>query len=106
MLRGRLAAHDRRELPLDGRLAAAVAIVVVDSDAELHDGDPLVPEQIDLSMLPGEDARGIDGRMVGVAGGPAFLLCRRTSRLRRHAGQWALPGTRVDDVEEPVFAWS
>jgi len=29
----------------------------------------------------------------------SFLLTRRTSRLRNHAGQWALPGGRVDDGE-------
>jgi 8-oxo-dGTP pyrophosphatase MutT (NUDIX family) len=33
------------------------------------------------------------------AGVPSFLLTRRTSRLRNHAGQWALPGGRVDDGE-------
>ncbi len=100
----RLAAHERRELPLDGRRAAAVAVVLVDSDAARHDTEPLLPEQLDLSMLPGEDARRIDGRMVGVAGGPAFLLCRRASRLNRHAGQWALPGGRIDAGETALEA--
>jgi 8-oxo-dGTP pyrophosphatase MutT (NUDIX family) len=42
--------------------------------------------------------------MVGVAGGAAFLLCRRPSRMRRHAGQWALPGGRLDDGETPLDA--
>lgn len=32
--------------------------------------------------------------------GPAFLLTRRTSTLRRHSGQWALPGGRTDPGEE------
>lgn len=103
-LQGRLAGHDRQELPLGSRRAAAVAIVLVDSDAERHDREPLLPEHLDLSMLPGEDARRLDGRMVGVAGGPAFLLCRRTSRLRRHAGQWALPGGRIDAGETALEA--
>lgn len=103
-LRARLAAHERLEVALGDLRAAAVAIVLVDSDAERHDGDPLMPEQIDLSMLPGEEARRIDGRMVGVAGGPAFLLCRRASRLRRHAGQWALPGGRIDAGETALDA--
>jgi 8-oxo-dGTP pyrophosphatase MutT (NUDIX family) len=34
-------------------------------------------------------------------GGPAFLLTRRATSLRGHAGQWALPGGRADDGEEP-----
>jgi hypothetical protein len=85
-----LRAHQRRAEPLDGRRHAAVAIVVLDSDAELHDGDPVYG--IDMSAVPGDprqaDGRPLDGRMIGVAGGAAFLLCRRPSKMRRHAGQW------------------
>lgn len=33
-----------------------------------------------------------------------FLLTRRGSTLRKHAGQWALPGGRVDDGEGVVDA--
>jgi 8-oxo-dGTP pyrophosphatase MutT (NUDIX family) len=107
-LRANLAAHSRREHPLDGRRRAAVAVALVDSDAERHDGDPVVAEQIDMSVVPGEvrDARGrrLDGRMLGVAGGAALLLCRRAARMNRHAGQWALPGGRVDAGETPLDA--
>ncbi len=42
--------------------------------------------------------------MVGVAGGAAFLLCRRALRMNRHAGQWALPGGRIDAGETPLEA--
>ena len=42
--------------------------------------------------------------MLGVAGGAAFLLCRRPSWMRRHAGQWALPGGRLDADETPLGA--
>ena len=31
----------------------------------------------------------------------ALILTRRSSQLRDHAGQWALPGGRVDDGESP-----
>ncbi len=38
--------------------------------------------------------------LVGDASGQAcFLITRRTSGLRNHAGQWALPGGRVDPGE-------
>ena len=108
LLQQRLAAHERREHALDGRRHAAVAIVLVDSDAERHDGDPLAGSDIDMSVVPGErddeERRKLDGRMVGVAGGAAFLLCRRASRLRQHAGQWALPGGRIDEGETPLDA--
>lgn len=96
-LTARLAAHERREHPLDGRKHAAVAIVLVDSDADVHDGDPLFAEQ-------SGEAEHLDGRMEGVAGGAAFLLCRRSSRVNRHAGQWALPGGRLDPGETPLDA--
>ena len=101
-----LRAHERRALPLDGRRHAAVAIVVLDSDAERHDADPV--HGIDMSGIPGDprgaDGRPLDGRMVGVSGGAAFLLCRRPSKMRRHAGQWALPGGRIDGGETPLDA--
>lgn len=38
------------------------------------------------------------------AGGLALLLTRRRSRLRRHAGQYALPGGRLDPGETPLAA--
>jgi 8-oxo-dGTP pyrophosphatase MutT (NUDIX family) len=38
------------------------------------------------------------------AGAPSFLLTRRASGLRRHGGQWALPGGRLDAGESAVDA--
>jgi 8-oxo-dGTP pyrophosphatase MutT (NUDIX family) len=32
-------------------------------------------------------------------GVPSFVLTRRASKMRRHAGQWALPGGREDEGE-------
>jgi 8-oxo-dGTP pyrophosphatase MutT (NUDIX family) len=110
-LRGRLAAnlraHRRRREPLGDRRHAAVAIVVTDSDATRDDGEPLAVADIDMSSVPeprDREGRLLDGQMVGVAGGAAFLLCRRPSRMRRHAGQWALPGGRLDAGETPLDA--
>jgi len=37
-------------------------------------------------------------------GSPAFVLTRRVSRLRAHAGQWALPGGRLDAGETAIDA--
>ena len=105
-IRANLRAHERLEQPLEGRRHAAVAIILVDSDQALHDRDPIVA--VDMSMVPGDprgpQGRPLDGRMVGVAGGAAFLLCRRATKMRRHAGQWALPGGRLDAGETPVEA--
>ncbi len=63
-------AFERRELPLEGRRHAAVALVIT-------------------------------AGANGVGGEPCFVLTRRASRLKDHAGQWALPGGRVDDGESP-----
>ncbi|MGY1772483.1 NUDIX hydrolase [Blastococcus sp. SYSU D00813] len=35
-------------------------------------------------------------------GVPALLVTRRAARMRNHAGQWALPGGRLDAGETPV----
>jgi len=35
---------------------------------------------------------------------PCFLITRRAAKLRKHAGQWALPGGRVDPGETAVEA--
>ena len=37
-------------------------------------------------------------------GHPAFIITRRSSRLQNHAGQWALPGGRLDSGETPIEA--
>lgn len=101
-MRRHLADHRRRREPLDGRRHAAVAIVVVDSDAERHGHDPHHVDREALSVIPGVDDElldRLDGRLQGVAGGAAFLLCRRAPRLTSHSAQWALPGGRVDPGE-------
>jgi len=111
-LRARLAAnlraHERRREPLAGRRRAAVALVIVDSDPVRDDTEPVPAGAIDMSGVPGEaigaGGRSLDGRMVGVAGGASFLLCRRPLGMRRHPGQWALPGGRLDPGEEPLDA--
>lgn len=76
-----LGAHERLAKPLDGRRHAAVAVVLVDSDPMRH-----------------------AGAMVGEPGGAAFLLCQRATRMSRHAGQFALPGGRIDPGETALEA--
>jgi 8-oxo-dGTP pyrophosphatase MutT (NUDIX family) len=75
-----LGAHERRAHPLEGRRHAAVAVVLVDTDSEHHRD------------------------VVGASGGAAFLLCLRAPRMSRHAGQWALPGGRIDAGETQLDA--
>lgn len=100
-IRARLAGHDRRAVTDPTKRHAAVALVLVDSDLGEDRVDPAnVDDWIGGRPMPDR----LDGRMVDVSGGAAFLLCRRTSRLSSHAAQWALPGGRVDPGENVVDA--
>ena len=103
-LSSNLQGFERLALPLEGRRHAAVAVVVVGSDAA-RDGEDAHPAPADrLSDIPGAEGLGLTGSVAGTAGGPAVLLTRRAAGLRAHGGQWALPGGRVDEGETPVAA--
>jgi 8-oxo-dGTP pyrophosphatase MutT (NUDIX family) len=103
-LRVRLAAnltrHERTSLAVGTRRHAAVAIVVVDSDPLRHGDDRHAVSLDRLAEIPGAGGYPLTGSVAGTAGGPAILLTRRAPRLRAHAGQWALPGGRLDPGEQ------
>lgn len=100
--RARLGRHQRRAVTDSTKRHAAVAVVLVDSEIGEDRVDPAAVDDW-IAGRPMPDA-GLDGRMVDVSGGAAFLLCRRASRLTSHAAQWALPGGRVDPGETAVDA--
>lgn len=102
LIHGRLAGYERRTVEDATKRHAAVAVVLVDS---LLGEDRVDPASVDdwIGGRPMPEP-GLDGRMVDVSGGAAFLLCRRTSRLSSHPAQWALPGGRLDPGETPVDA--
>lgn len=87
-LRLRIAAHLRafavRAADAPGHRAAAVAVAIADEG-------------------PGADLSGIrtPTRWSTEA---ALLLTKRAGALRAHAGQWALPGGRIDNGETPEQA--
>lgn len=101
-----LAGHDVREHPLEGRRHAAVAVIVLDSDADLHGTDETqIDRDRDLAGIPGlDDDHTLTGRVDGTAGGAALLLTRRGAHLPAHARQWALPGGRIEADETPLEA--
>jgi len=61
------------------------------------------PRQVvaDAALIPAAVAVAL---LANRAGAPSFLLTRRAADLRRHAGQWALPGGRLDPGESAAAA--
>ena len=94
-------AHERRTVSDPTKRHAAVAVVLVDSEVGEDRVDPAPVEDWNAGRPMASE---LDGRMVGVSGGAAFLLCRRASRLTSHAAQWALPGGRLDPGETAADA--
>ena len=94
--------HQRLTFDLGERRHAAVAVVVVDSDAVAHGDDPHPFSAERMADVPGAAHLELSGSVAGTAGGAAVLLTRRAAALRAHSGQWALPGGRVDDGERAV----
>jgi mutator protein MutT len=84
MLRDRLQRVPLQAIASAGRRRAAVAVVVTEAGhgAEVEG----MPRHEDWSTAS------------------ALLLTRRASDLRAHAGQWAMPGGRIDDGETPEQA--
>ena len=104
VLRENLQRHVRLDQPLEGRRHAAVALVVIDSDPQLHGKDPFPANEAEMSVVPGTEGLALDGSVAGTAGGAAVLLTRRATAMRAHAGQWALPGGRVEPGESALDA--
>ena len=98
-----LANHQVKRFELEGRRHAAVAIVVIDSDADKHGADNTSFDRKSMIAANSDDPR-LTGRVDGSAGGSSIILTRRSSRLNSHPNQWALPGGRVDGDETAVEA--
>jgi mutator protein MutT len=59
-----------------------------------HPGEGLKRSAVAITLVDAGDG----------SGETAFLLTRRAPKLRTHAGQWALPGGRLDQGETPIQA--
>lgn len=84
LLADRLAAWPLHAPDEAGLKRAAVALVVTDEGTGAD--------------LDGVSGPPLSGRWSSQA---ALILTKRAAHLRRHAGQWALPGGRIDDDETP-----
>ena len=83
-VRDHLQALPVRRAPHGPHDAAAVAVALVEEGTGA--GVPGIPDPTGWSPCA------------------ALLLTRRATTLRRHAGQWALPGGRIDEGESPEAA--
>jgi len=83
-LRAVLARYELRPIDAQGRKRAAVAVAV--TEAGLGADVPGTPVHAQWSH------------------DTALLLTRRAAGLSAHAGQWAMPGGRIDDGETPEQA--
>ncbi len=76
----------------DDALRARVDANLAGFERRAHPDSELCPAAVALIITANEE------------GEACFLITRRTSRLKNHAGQWALPGGRLDEGETPIEA--
>ena len=88
------------------------------SDPDRRSGDRRTPEVLDRDTLTSRVAaferreHDLESRRAAAvalavvidAEGPGILVTRRAAKMRAHAGQWALPGGRLDPGETPQVA--
>ena len=75
------------------------AVIAIDPGQRRHAAVALVVTE----EGPGADVEGLPTH-IHWSEAPALLLTRRAQSLRSHAGQWALPGGRIDAGETPEQA--
>jgi 8-oxo-dGTP pyrophosphatase MutT (NUDIX family) len=79
LIAGNMLAHHRISKPVNKLRQAAVALCLVDY----------------------QGAGGLDGLRPASSQSAAVILTRRSKKMTNHAGQWALPGGRMDIGESP-----
>lgn len=94
-----LSSRGRRTVTVGERRHAAVALLLVDSTPGQAKTAARGPDG-----SPAHHPRLLHDGLLTAAGGAAFVLCRRPLGMRRHAGQYALPGGRLEPGEGVVEA--
>ncbi len=81
-----------KNLRFSPELRAKIAARMTSFDWRRRDPEDRRQAAVALAVVPDED------------GDAAVVLTRRASSLRRHSGQFALPGGRIDEGETPAEA--
>jgi 8-oxo-dGTP pyrophosphatase MutT (NUDIX family) len=82
----------RSQLLVNDDLRARILANLDGFDRRSHQGPELVRAAVALVVVGDDDEEA------------CFLITRRASKLRNHAGQWALPGGRLDPGEDAIAA--
>src|SRR5688572_9149055 len=77
----------RSVYPFDDALKPRVQANLAAFHRQMHAAEGRRPAAVALALLPDDEGRA------------CFILTRRGKRLNAHAGQWALPGGRLDEGE-------
>ncbi len=80
------------QLIVNDALRARILANLVGFDRRSHADPNLVRAAVTLVVVGDEDEEA------------CFIITRRASRMRNHAGQWALPGGRLDAGEDAIAA--
>jgi len=86
------ATQEEVSLPADEALRARIAANLAVHERATEARASLRPAAVALTIVADE------------SGEACFVLTRRVPSLRDHSGQWALPGGRIDEGEDPVRA--
>jgi len=78
--------------PLNLALRTQIEANLTAHDRAAHRDPRLTHAAVALALVTGE------------ADEASFVITRRTSNLRKHSGQWALPGGRLDEGETVITA--
>ncbi len=75
-------------------------------DSRKHEAAGHVKAAVAIAVAPVSEQPGIRslGMTAAASDQAALVLTRRASRLKRHSGQWAFPGGRLDEGESPQQA--
>jgi 8-oxo-dGTP pyrophosphatase MutT (NUDIX family) len=82
----------KQPMYLDDALKARMLANLEAFERNAHDDAALKRAAVTLLLVGGDD------------GEACFVITRRAPKLRSHAGQWALPGGRLDPGESPTDA--
>jgi 8-oxo-dGTP pyrophosphatase MutT (NUDIX family) len=90
----------------DADLLASIRARLAGFDVRAHEGPTSARAAVVVAVIDEGHGAGLDGLPQHAAWSDraALLLTRRSAALRRHAGQWALPGGRIDGDETPEEA--